>query len=134
MDTNQPTATSTALDALHGWTRLWNGAYDVAPEILTPDARVTFGGVAIGERADPLSGPAAIAGLIRDFRAGRPGLVYSEVDVRAWDGFAVVAWDVDGPGLRRGGIDTFVLDIEGRIAAVRSVTGERGWPRATIAA
>jgi hypothetical protein len=120
--------------SLHGWTRLWNGEYAVARTILSPDVAVTFGAVALGEQADALRGPRAIARLIQDFRARVPGLVYREVEVRAWPGFAVVVWDVDSPTLHRGGIDTLVLDDDGRIRAVRSVTGERGWPRATIGA
>jgi hypothetical protein len=138
MTTTKPTPSSltasTVPEPVHAWTRLWNGAYDVADVILSPDVTVTFGGVAIGELADALRGPDQIAGLIRDFRARVPGLVYSEVEARAWDGFAVVAWDVDSPTLHRGGIDTFALDDDGRIRSVRSVTGERGWPRATIRA
>jgi hypothetical protein len=118
--------------SIHGWTRLWNGAYEIADAILSPDVTVTFGAAAIGERADGLRGPTEIAGLIRHFRSTRPGLVYSEVEVRAGQGFAVMAWNADSPDLHRGGIDTFTLDDDGRIRAVRSVTGERGWPRATI--
>ncbi|MFC8732663.1 hypothetical protein ACFT5B_09415 [Luteimicrobium sp. NPDC057192] len=137
LTTEYPVPVDTTADvpaSIHGWTRLWNGAYEIADTILSPDARVTFGGLTVGARADALRGPTEIAALIRDFRSTRPGLVYSEVEVRAGAGFAVVVWNAGSPDLHRGGIDTFSFDGDGRIRSVRSVTGERGWPRASIGA
>ncbi|MFT4261785.1 MAG: hypothetical protein QM572_00235 [Nocardioides sp.] len=116
---------SARLDALHGWTRLWNGDLDEAVRIATPTARVRFGARAIGEQADGLVGAEALGEFIGAFRAARPGLTYSEVELRAGPDGGVSVWNATMGELAVGGIDVFTFTADDLIDHVWSVTAER---------
>ena len=128
MTTQTPSTptTTTTTDLVHAWFDLWNGATDLAAEILTPDFRIWLAGTATW---DDVHGPDAFAARVTDHRADKPDLVFAQHGERVVAGDrAAVTWTatraVDGVEQRLGGID--VLEVrEGRIHRVWSATGER---------
>ena len=112
------------LQSLHGWTRLWNGDLDEAARILAPDFTVWFGGELIGPSGDTVRGPQGLADLIDAFRTERPGLVYSEVELKVHDETGIALWNASRGDLSVGGIDVFTFDGP-LIVHASSVTGQR---------
>lgn len=114
------------LKALDAWTRIWNGGLDEAAHVLTPDFTIWFGGEQIGPVGDRVHGPQALADLIADFHAQRPGLTYHAVDRAVHGGTGVMLWDATRGDLHVGGIDVLTFaDDDAKIRRVDSVTGQR---------
>lgn len=107
------------------WTTLWNGEFDLAEKLLTPDFRIHFGRMADAEAGDTVTGPAAMVDYIRAVYAQHP-------DVRFTMELPAVG-DADQFALRwastRAGHDVTGIDVgrlaDDRIAEVWSVVGER---------
>jgi hypothetical protein len=109
---------------------MWNGAFDLADEICSPEFTIFFGRDASTHNGDVITDPAQLKTFVRDFRASLNtdlefSLVRKFVDPSA--DFAVSLWNLRiGPGRFVGGIDVFEFDDVDRIRKVYSVTGQRG--------
>ncbi|KUN05101.1 hypothetical protein AQI95_16485 [Streptomyces yokosukanensis] len=134
MTTTQPTTgipltPATGIALFERWTALWNGDFSDPEAFLAPGFRIRFANAP--ERAavtDAVHGAAGIVGLISDFRAQQPALVYT-VDgtalVDAGLGQVACRWYVtQADGTCKSGIDQFQV-VDGRISAVWSVSGLR---------
>ncbi|MER6566358.1 nuclear transport factor 2 family protein [Streptomyces sp. NPDC001093] len=135
------TSTSTSLTSSAGltpatgialfdrWTALWNGDFSDPEAFLAPGFRIRFGNdPERGATTDAVHGPAGILGLISAFREEKPGLRFTVDGTPVVDGASgrtACCWYVTLPdGTQKSGID--LLEVaDGRIAAVRSVTGLR---------
>ncbi|MER6123765.1 nuclear transport factor 2 family protein [Streptomyces sp. NPDC001795] len=134
-----PTTTGSTLTPATGialferWTALWNGDFREPESFLAPGFRIRFGNSPdSAEATDMIHGPRGIVEFIAAFRATRPDLRYA-VDgtplVDTEQGSVASRWyvsgeDVDSATREKSGIDLFEV-VEGRIAAVWSVTGLR---------
>jgi len=119
-----------AVDLATKWTALWNGDLALADEILAPDFRIEFGAVVADPDPTLITDPAGMAGFIGTWRERRGALSFALQGTPLADGDDGVAfvWSVDLPGIpRRSGIDLCRL-VDGRIARVWSVTGDRAFP------
>lgn len=118
-----------AIDLANKWTAMWNGDLALVDEILAPDFRIEFGAVVADPDPTLITTPAGMAEFVGTWRARRGDLVFALQGtpvVDEDDGMAFT-WTVDLPGLnRRSGIDLCRL-VDGRIARVWSVTGERAF-------
>ncbi|MER5543098.1 nuclear transport factor 2 family protein [Streptomyces sp. NPDC001118] len=127
--TANPLTPATALALCDRWTALWNGDFSDPEAFLAPGFRIRFANEPErGAATDEVRGPAGIVGLISDFRAEKPGLVFSVDGTPLTDtglGRTACCWYVTRQdGTQQSGIDVLEV-VDGRIAAVRSVTGLR---------
>ncbi|QLY29613.1 nuclear transport factor 2 family protein [Nocardia huaxiensis] len=130
-----PTASTTIADRIAAdWTALWNGDFALAPNLCTPDFRIRFASVSNDgtHPADTARGPEQFVAYLRDFRAARPGMRFAldgaatgSLNATGTGTFAA-RWCVDAPG-GPSGIDMFAI-VDGKIAEVWSVTGQRRFP------
>ncbi|WP_431971709.1 hypothetical protein [Nocardia sp. bgisy134] len=110
------------------WTEFWNGARELAPNLLSPDFRIRFASPT-RELTDALRGPVEVAAFIGEFRAARPGLRFTmdggaagDVDA-AGSGTFALRWRSHQPGQPdHSGIDMFEATA-GKLTRVWSVTG-----------
>ncbi|WP_330283746.1 nuclear transport factor 2 family protein [Streptomyces sp. NBC_00588] len=118
------------LKKLDQWNDMWNGAFDLADELCSPEFSIFFGRDASTHNGDDITNAAQLKTFMRDFRASLGDdlaftLVRTFADADA--AFAVSLWNLRvGPDRTVGGIDVFQFDEAGRIRRVHSVTGQRG--------
>ncbi|WP_426593976.1 nuclear transport factor 2 family protein [Cellulomonas sp. McL0617] len=112
------------------WTAMWNGDLALVDEILAPDFRIEFGAVVADPDPALITDPAGMAAFVGTWRARRGDLTFALQAAQLVDEGDGVAftWSVELPGTtRRSGIDLCRL-VDGQIARVWSVTGERAFP------
>lgn len=118
------------LKKLDLWNDMWNGAFDLADELCSPEFSIFFGRDASTHDGDDITNAAQLKTFMRDFRASLGNdleftLVRTFADAGAE--FAVSLWNLRvAPDRVVGGIDVFHFDEAGRIRRVHSVTGQRG--------
>ncbi|WP_028046002.1 nuclear transport factor 2 family protein [Cellulomonas sp. URHE0023] len=125
---------ATAIDLATQWTAFWNGDLALADEILAPDFRIEFGAAAVEPDPTLITSPGEMAEFVEAFRARRGDLRFALQSAalveQSGDSPSGVAftWTVERPGSPvRSGIDLCGL-VDGKIARVWSVTGERAFP------
>ncbi|WP_369637957.1 hypothetical protein [Nocardia sp. JMUB6875] len=130
------TIITTADELADAWTRLWNGAFEIAEELIADDFRVIFGEAteANAHPADAVTTAGQFADYLRKFHAEYPDVRF---EMGAPTTGSVTASGISRVGLvwhmwlpdgtARSGIDVLEA-VDARIARVWSVTGRRRLP------
>jgi hypothetical protein len=115
-----------------GWTRMWNQEIPAA-EVVRADASVHFGRTPPSPRPITANGPAELQAVIDRIGAGVPGVHYETQGEPLLDAarrHITVVWNVRATEIEpRTGIDVLLLDDDGEICEVWSVTGDLLLPR-----
>ncbi|GAA2480626.1 nuclear transport factor 2 family protein [Winogradskya humida] len=118
-----------AHELAQAWIDFWNGATETAPDLLTDDFRIHFGGARPVDLAgDPVHGPQDMATYIETFRTDAPGATFSlrRPIIADTTGFAM-RWDATRSDRAISGIDV-LHTRNGRLAEVWTLSGARTFP------
>jgi SnoaL-like domain len=121
--------TDTTTDIATAWTRLWNGEFDLAADLLDADFRIHFGAPADPAVTDAIHGPDAMVAHLTWYHEVHPDTRFTLAGppIGGPDRIAFL-WSAALPdGRRVSGIDIVALDA-GRITEVWSVSGARRLP------